>query len=264
MPPMAQHDRLRTQLHTAPGLLELSDGDLARLLTDPEQAERARETLVSRYEPLVRAAAYRYQLPAQHYEDLTQVGYLGLMKAINSFDPAIRPDLKPYAQACVAGEIKRYFRDKRWLIRVGRTDQEVLLKARKATAELAAELDATPTDDQVATRLNISAGQLRHAYQAHNAFAPESLDAPVSAGDQRDIADLIGSEDGLAERSADMDALRQHWEELPWIQRKVLLMRFYGNMTQTQIADRLHCSQMQVSRVQARALTFLRAQLQAE
>jgi RNA polymerase sigma-B factor len=264
MPPVTQHDRTRTQLHAAPGLRELSDGELARLRHDPEQAESAREALVSRYEPLVRATAYRYPLPAQHYEDLIQVGYLGLMKAINSFDPAIRPDLKPYAHACVVGEIKRYFRDKRWLIRVSRTDQEVLLNARKAAAELAAELSATPTDEQIATRLNVSAGTLRHAYQAHNAFAPESLDAPLSADDERDTADLIGSDDTLIDQTADMDALRQHWTELPWTQRQILLMRFYGNMTQTQIADRLHCSQMHVSRLQTRALTFLRARLQAE
>src|ERR1700744_6269165 len=115
-------------------------------------AAPARETLVSPYRPMVRGLAGRYQVPPQQREDLVQVGYVGLMKAINSFDPSIRDELKPYARICADGEMKRYFRDKRWLIRVSRTDQELLLAARKTQAELAGELGATPTDEQRADR----------------------------------------------------------------------------------------------------------------
>ena len=208
------------------GQAELSDGDLARYLHDPEFRDSALDMLVRRYQGMVRALAHQYQLPAQHYEDLTQVGYVGLMKAINSFNPAIRPDLKPYARACVAGEIKRYFRDKRWLIKVSRTDQELLLAAKKAQHDLAAEIGGTPTDD-------------------------------------RHIGELLGAEDPHLAQSDTMDAVQQHWTELPAMQREILLMRFYGNMTQAQVADRLHCSQMHVSRLQARALTLLRTRLQA-
>jgi RNA polymerase sigma-B factor len=262
--PVVQHEVVKTQLHLQPGLLDLSDAELARLLRDPEQAESARDALVYRYGSMVRSAAYQYQLPAQYYEDLIQVGYLGLMKAINGFDPAVREDLTPYARACVTGEIKRFFRDKRWLIKVSRTDQELLLSAKKTYAELAAEMGGTPTNQQVAARLNVSADILRHAYQARDAFAPGSLDAPVSADDARDAGDLIGSGDPQIEQAADMEAVRQHWNELPGAQRKILLMRFYGNMSQSQIAAHLHCSQMQVSRLQARALALLRGRLQAE
>ena len=246
-----------------PGQAELSDSELARLLNDPERRDSALEMLVHRYQALVRAVAYRYQLPAQHYEDLTQAGYVGLMKAINSFDPAIWPELKPYAWACVDGEIKRYFRDKRWLIRVGRADQELLLAARKAQADLAMEIGETPSDDDLAGHLNVTTAQLRHAYQAHQAFAPGSIDAPVSEDDEREISAVIGAEDPQLARSDAMDAVQQHWKELPANQREVLLLRFYGNMTQAQVADRLHCSQMHVSRLQSRALTFLRTRLQA-
>src|ERR1700744_6655490 len=98
------------------GHAELSDGELARYLRDPERRDSALEMLVYRYQALVRAVAHRYQLPAQHYEDLTQAGYVGLMKAINSFDPTIWPELKPYARACGDGEIKREFWDKGWRI----------------------------------------------------------------------------------------------------------------------------------------------------
>jgi RNA polymerase sigma-B factor len=104
------------------------------------------------------------------------------MKAINSFDPAIRPELKPFARVCVAGEIKRYFRDKRWLIRVSRTGQELLLAAKKAQGELSAELGGSPADGQLADRLGVTADQLRHAYQANQAFAPDAFLREHDAG----------------------------------------------------------------------------------
>ena len=242
----------------------LSDAELARLLNDPERGDDARTALVSRYQGLVRSSAHQYQLPAQYYEDLVQVGFLGLMKAINNFDPDVRQELKPYAHSCVTGEIKRFFRDKRWLIRVSRTDQELFLNAKKAQAELSAELGATPTDEQVAAHLNVSSEALRHAYQAHEAFAPESLDAPVSASDDRDSGDLLGAEDSALDIAVDMDAVRLHWDELPPAQQQILLMRFYGNMTQAQVADKLDCSQMHVSRLQSRALAFLRQRLTSD
>ena len=262
-PSVIGHEAAVTYSMPQPGQAELSDGELARHLHDPERHDSALEMLVNRYQGMVRSLAHQYQLPAQHYEDLIQAGYVGLMKAINNFDPAIRPELKPYARACVDGEIKRYFRDKRWLIRVSRSDQELLLAAKRAQVDLAAEIGGTPTDDDVAGRLKVTTGELRHAYQAHQAFAPGSIDAPVSGDDERGIGEVIGAEDPQLAISDTMDAVQQHWKDLPATQREVLLMRFYGNMTQAQVADRLHCSQMHVSRLQNRALTFLRKQLQA-
>ena len=262
-PSVLDHETAMTYSKPPPGQAELSDGELARRLRDPERHDLALEMLVHRYQAMVRSLAHQYQLPAQHYEDLTQAGYVGLMKAINNFDPTIRPDLKPYARACVDGEIKRYFRDKRWLIRVSRSDQELLLAAKTAQVDLAAEMGGTPTDDDVAGRLKVTTRELRHAYQAHQAFAPGSIDAPVSGDDDRGVGEVIGAEDPQLAISDTMDAVQQHWQELPTTQREVLLMRFYGNMTQAQVADRLHCSQMHVSRLQNRALKFLRKQLQA-
>lgn len=253
-----------SDLFRQPGMLGLSDSELAQQLQDPERRHQAREALVYRYQPMVRSLARQYQLPAQYYEDLIQVGYVGLMKAINSFDPAIRPELKPYARVCVSGEIKRYFRDKRWLIRVSRADQELLLAAKKAQGELATELGGTLADEQVAARLGVTVDRLRHAYQANQAFAPDSLDAPVSASDDRESADILGADDGAFAHTDEMDAVRKHWEELPEPQRQILLLRFYGNMTQAQVADRLHCSQMHISRLQARALAFLRGRLHSD
>jgi RNA polymerase sigma-B factor len=242
----------------------LTDAELARLRDDPQYGDDVRTALVSRYQSLVRSSAHQYQLPAQYYEDLIQVGFLGLMKAINNFDPEVRQELKPYAHSCVTGEIKRFFRDKRWLIRVSRTDQELYLNAKKAQAELGAELAATPTDEQVAAYLNVTVEALRHAYQAHEAFAPESLDAPVSVSDDRDSGDLLGTDDSALDIAVDMDSIRLHWDELPPNQQRILLMRFYGNMTQAQVAEKLNCSQMHVSRLQSRALAFLRKRLTSD
>jgi RNA polymerase sigma-B factor len=242
-------------------LSTLSDSELAGLLHDPEHGGRARERLVRRYRPLVRGLAGQYRVPAEYREDLVQVGYVGLMKAINSFDPAIRGDLKPYARVCVSGEIKRFFRDKRWLIRVSRTDQELLLVAKRAQADLAGELGSTPTDEQIASRLDVSVDDLRHAYQAQQAFAPTSLDAPVGDTDDRASGEIIGADDEAFNQSLDMNSIRRHWDELPRRERRILLLRFYGNMTQAEVADELHCSQMHVSRLQARALAFLRGRL---
>jgi RNA polymerase sigma-B factor len=255
-----------TPLHRSlmPGLSSLSDTELAALLHQPGQADDAREALVYRYRPLVRALARQYQIPGQVQEDLVQAGYVGLMRAINSFDPSIRADLKPYARVSVSGEMKRLFRDKRWLIRVSRRDQELLLAARKAQADLAGECGGTPTDEQVAGRLDVSAEALRHAYGALDAFAPASLDAPVSGEDEREAGDLIGTDDAAMGRSDEMDAVRRYWNELPKPQQRILLLRFYGNMTQSQVAGKMHCSQMHVSRLQARALAFLRGRMLAE
>ncbi|HEX3959056.1 MAG TPA: sigma-70 family RNA polymerase sigma factor [Trebonia sp.] len=260
-------DRSSSPAHSAAvdgsGLSALGDSELAGLLQDPEHSGRAREVLVHRYRPMVRGLAGQYQVPAEHREDLVQVGYVGLMKAINSFDPAIREELKPYARVCVSGEMKRFFRDKRWLIRVSRTDQELLLAAKRAQTELAGELGSTPPDEQIASRLDVNVDDLRHAYRAQQAFAPASLDAPVGGDDDRVSGEIIGADDEAFDQSIDMDSIRQHWDELPRNQRRVLLLRFYGNMTQAQVAGELHCSQMHVSRLQARALAFLRGRLTA-
>ena len=257
----------RVLVHARPGERtkpRLDDRELIRHLQDPAQRERAREALVLRYRSMVRSLVFRYQLPAQYYDDLLQVGYLGLIRAINNFDPAVSEELRPYAHACVSGEIKRFFRDKRWLMRVSRHDQELLLQAKQAQADLAAVRGGLPTDDEVADHLNVSPDELRRAYQAHEGFAPQSLDAPLPRSAERYVGDLIGADDTALDHTVDMTAVRAHWHELPWMQRRILLMRFYGNMTQSQVADRLHCSQMHVSRLQTKALTFLRDRLLAD
>ncbi len=224
--------------------------------------ETACEVLVNRYRPLVRSCIRRFQNSPEPYEDLLQVGYVGLLKAINNYDPAAGTGLAGYALPCVSGEIKRYFRDKRWQIHVKRSLQELRLSARSASAELTQELGRAPTDAELADRLNVTEDELREVRRAELAFQSSSLDAPLTDDDGRaSLADLIGTEDPNLEHVLDMEAVWTHLNGLPEREQQLLLMRFYGNMTQAEIGKHLGISQMHVSRLLAEALEYLRERL---
>jgi RNA polymerase sigma-B factor len=216
----------RTDLHRC------DDRDLLALVSrepigSPERTA-ACEILVRRYGALVRSCVLRYASGPESTEELMQVGYVGLIKAINNFDPAVGASLAAYAQPCVSGEIKRHFRDKRWQIRVKRSASDLLAGAR----------------------------------QADLYFRAASLDAPLAPDEGRArLADLVGQEDPGLELAMDMGAVAAHWSERPPRERTIRLMRFYGNMTQAQIGARLGLSQMHVSRLQAAALSYLRERL---
>jgi RNA polymerase sigma-B factor len=227
-----------------------------------EVRELACELLVSRYESLVRSCVHRYRDTPELVEDLMQVGYVGLLKAINNFDPSIGGNLAAYAQPCISGEIKRHFRDKRWQVHVKRSAQELLLRVRKARAELAQELGRSPLDAELASHLGVSMEELQDARRADMVFHSHSLDAPLYGDEDRtSLADLLGAEDPHVEYTLDMESVLQHWNDLPEREQRILSMRFYGNMTQTEIGERLGISQMHVSRLLARALGYLRERL---
>jgi RNA polymerase sigma-B factor len=260
--PSAHDDFPSVPVPSEDGLGQLTDGELGGALGDPERREAAREVLVERYGWLVQAQAFQYQLPAQHREDVVQAGYVGLLKAVNNFDPQVRDSLLYYARVCISGEIKRYFRDKRWMLKVRRADQELRLQARRAREDLARETGHMPADAEVARRLDVSVADLAAADQAAGAFAPASLDAPVSdEDDARAMGEFLGAEDPGFQHAEDMAAVAVHWSGLPALQQRILTLRFFGGKTQTEVAEKLGCSQMHVSRLQARALQYLRHQL---
>ena len=238
---------------------------LTRLRALPrDSAERAAicETLVDRYSRLVRSCVRQYRGSPEPVEDLMQVGYLGLLKAINNYDPEVGDSLSAYAQPCVSGEIKRHFRDKRWQIHVRRQAQELLLEMRKATETMTHQLGRTPETGELAERLGVTEDDVLEARQADLVFSTYSLDAPLS--DREDPAllrDVLGADDEAMEHAIDMASVNAHWEELPEREQRILLLRFYGNLTQTEIGDRLGISQMHVSRLLSRALAHLRSQL---
>jgi RNA polymerase sigma-B factor len=224
--------------------------------------EAACEVLVNRYRPLVRSCVRRFQNSPEPYEDLLQVGYVGLIKAINNYDPAAGTGLAGYALPCVSGEIKRYFRDKRWQVHVKRSLQELRLSARSAAADLTQKLGRAPTDAELADRLNVTEDEIREVRRAELAFQSSSLDAPLTDDDGRaNLADLIGTEDPQLEHVLDMEAVWKHLNGLPEREQQLLLMRFYGNMTQAEIGKQLGISQMHVSRLLAEALEYLRERL---
>jgi len=247
-------------------LAELDDRDLLSIAGSlPRFSQRriaARELLVVRYRYLVWSCVQRYKRGPEPAEDLMQVGYVGLVAAINNFDPAVGCGLAAYARSRIDGEIKRYFRDKRWQLHVVRPVKELVMQARAATWQLAQELGRTPTESDLAAFLGVSGHDLRDARLAEMAFQPSSLDAPLSGQPGAAMAaDILGEEDPQMDHMLDMQAVATHWGELSPREQKILLMRFYDGMTQDQIGQQLGISQMQVSRLLGHALGYLRPRL---
>ena len=249
-----------------PGLAGLEDAELLRILRSlPRASERrgaACELLVSHHRQLVLWCVQRYRGSPEPAEDLIQAGYVGLLKAINNFDPAFGGSLAAYAQPCITGEIKRHFRDKRFLVHVKRSVQELILEARKATTQLTQDLGRVPTESDLARHLGVSGADLREAQRAELALRPSSLDAPVAARPgAASLADFLGQEDPAMEHMLGIHSVAAHWGELPRREQQILTLRFYGDMTQEQIGHQLGISQMHVSRLLAHGLSYLRLRL---
>jgi RNA polymerase sigma-B factor len=247
----------------------LSDHDLlAQMRALPRHSEERAaicEILVERYASLVQSCVWPYRRSPEPVEDLMQVGYVGLLKAINNFNPEIGDSLAAYATPCVSGEIKRHFRDKRWLVHVRRAVQELLLEMRTTTEDLTQQLGRAPADSELAARLGVTEDDIREARQADLLFSTDSLDAPVSDRvDAGQVADLLGEDDQAVEHAIDMEAVNAHLDELPEREQRILILRFYGNLTQDEIGQRLGISQMHVSRLLAHALAHLRDKLTGE
>jgi RNA polymerase sigma-B factor len=243
-----------------------SDGELLGIVRSLPAGDDGREAacamLVERHRPLVRSCVRRYLHSPEPAEDLMQVGYVGLLKAINNFDPEFGGGLARYAQPCISGEIKRHFRDKRWQVRVERPVQELVLEARAVAGELSQRLGRVPGEAELARHLGRSQEEVRQARIADQVFTPSSLDAPLADRDgAATLADVLGEEDTQMEHALDMQALAFHWHEVPRREQRILLMRFYGDMTQAEIGAQLGISQMHVSRLLAHALGLLRERL---
>jgi len=246
--------------------LQLTDEELARLVQSLPSADPRRdaacEVLVRRFDSMVRRCVSRYRDSPEPADDLTQVAYIGLLKAINKFDPAVGTSLAAYAQPCVIGELRRHFRDTRWHVHVRRSAQELRLAMQAAATELTQELARTPSDSELAGHLGVSETELAEAHRADHAFQALSLDAPLGQeGTSSNLGDLLGAEDPLLEHVIEMDAVWSYLAELPVREQRLLTLRFYGNLTQEQIAERFGISQMHVSRLLTRSLSYLRKRI---
>jgi RNA polymerase sigma-B factor len=221
----------------------------------------ARELLVQRHLPLVRALARRYAGRGESLEDIEQVGAIGLIKAIDRYELSRDVALTTYATPNVVGEIKRHFRDKGWAIRIPRGLQELNAKMSSTIERLTAKLGHSPSIAEIALELQTTPEQVLEAMEAGSAYAPVSLSAGPSGEGELDPMETIGAEDANFERSEQRASLEPALELLPDREREILRMRFEDGLTQTQIAEQVGVSQMHVSRLIRKSLARMRAEL---
>jgi RNA polymerase sigma-B factor len=224
---------------------------------DPE----AREALVSRFLPFARKLALRYSYTDEPIDDLVQVASLGLLNAIERFEPGRGTKFTSFAAPTILGELKRHFRDKGWALHVPRDLQERALALSRATERLSHDLGRSPTISELANALGCGMEQVVEASEVAHSYAPASLDAPVSreAEESAALVELLGREDdgfALAERRELISGI---WQSLSDLERQVIALRFVEGMTQREIGQRIGYSQMHVSRLLRRSLNRLLA-----
>ncbi|MER5616451.1 RNA polymerase sigma factor SigF [Streptomyces sp. NPDC002215] len=224
-----------------------------------------RNTLVELNLALVRFAASRFRSRSEPMEDIVQVGTIGLIKAIDRFELSRGVEFPTFAMPTIVGEIKRFFRDTSWSVRVPRRLQELRLDLAKAGDELAQRLDRSPTVGELADRLGITRDEVVEGMAASNAYTASSLDAKPEEDDHEGaLADRIGYEDHGLEGIEYVESLKPLIAALPRRDRTILSLRFVANMTQSEIGEELGISQMHVSRLLSRTLVKLRKGLTLE
>ncbi|MEA2143089.1 MAG: polymerase sigma-B factor [Solirubrobacteraceae bacterium] len=219
-----------------------------------------RDRLIERALPLAHQVARRYNRSGEPFDDLLQVARLGLCKAVERFDPARGVAFSTYAVPTMVGEIKRHFRDTGWAIHVPRSLQERVLKVERAGKALSSQLGRAPTVGEIAEATRMDVETTLEALEAASAYEARSLDAPAPADDQegRAYVETLGARDDAYELVDDRGAVASAMRTLPLRERRILHMRFMEDMTQSEIAERVGVSQMQVSRLLRRSLQRLR------
>jgi RNA polymerase sigma-B factor len=221
----------------------------------------ARDELITMYLPLVRSLARRYASRGEHFDDLVQVGSIGLIKAIDRFDLSRGVELTTYATPNIVGEIKRYFRDKGWSVRVPRGLQELNIRLNKVIDELVPKLQRSPTINEIAEAAGATPEEVLEALETSQAYNSVSLQAsPNGEGgdDETGLIDYLPSTDEGFETTEDRTMLAPGFAHLDNRERYILHLRFFEGLTQSQIAGRVGISQMHVSRLIRRALEKLR------
>ncbi|MFF4039973.1 SigB/SigF/SigG family RNA polymerase sigma factor [Streptomyces sp. NPDC001816] len=232
-------------------LVELDDG--------PER-EAVRDELATQWLPMAHRIAGRFRDRGESTEDLRQVAALGLVKAIDRYDPS-RGAFESYAVPTITGEVKRHFRDRMWAVRVPRRVQELRNRVRLARRELTQHPGAPePTAADIAAHTGLTEDQVTEGMEALESFSTLSLDAELPTGDDsHSLADTLGAADTSYDVVVDREAAKEGLRRLPERERAILYMRFFEDMTQSRIADRLGISQMHVSRLISRSCARVRA-----
>ncbi|HVW48707.1 MAG TPA: SigB/SigF/SigG family RNA polymerase sigma factor [Solirubrobacterales bacterium] len=229
-----------------------------RVAGDRDQAARAE--LVELYMPLARRMASRYAGVSEPYDDLLQVAGLGLLNAVDRFDASRGTPFAGFAKPTILGELKRYFRDKVWTVRVPRSIHDRMGEVERATEKLTLELRRPPSVDELAAEVGIEAPEVLEVLEARHNRRPLSLDAPPSGEDPEDAsgAEWVGRPDGNYDLVEDRIVVEAVLPTLEEREREVLRLRFVEELPQTEIALRIGCSQMHISRLLRRALDKLR------
>jgi RNA polymerase sigma-B factor len=239
-------------------------GRLRDMPADDPRYERLRGQVVARHMGLARRIARQYAGRGEPLEDLEQAALVGLVKAINGFDPLLGRDFLAYARPMMTGEVKRHFRDLTWAVRVPRKVQEGRIELSHATSALSQRLGRQPAMQELAAELRISMDELAGLIAASAAYSALSLNVPDGPDESRSLADTLGAVDEALDAVVDRESLHPLLDALPPRELRLLLLRFFGNLTQAQIAAELGVSQMQVSRLLSATLAGLRASMLTE
>jgi RNA polymerase sigma-B factor len=226
--------------------------------------EGLRQLAIAEMYDMAVGMAKSYRGRGEATEDLVQVALVGLIKAVDRFDADLGPGFTAFAVPTVAGELKRHFRDKGWMIRVPRRMQDVGAAMTTARETLSQRLRRPPTVDELAAHLGTSPEEVIEAMDAAQAYRPGSLSAPINsidADDGPELGDVLGNPDPGFDLVENRESLRDLIKQLPLRQRRILALRFYGDLTQSQIAEKVGVSQMHVSRLLSAALQQLRTGL---
>jgi len=239
--------------------------EVADLTPEHPIRRQVRDRVVAANLPLARRLAGRFTGRGEPVDDLVQVANLALVRAADRFDPSYGVSFAGFAGPTIVGELRHHFRDTRWQMRVDRRNQERYLSVRRATDELVQELGHQPSPAEVGARLNLDPKATQDSLATGQALQLCSLNAPLDTdGEAGELIDQLGGTDPELDRAADRQALYQLLGTLPEQDRRLLALRFFDNLTQTEIAGRIGVSQMQVSRLLTAVLARLRTALLAE
>jgi RNA polymerase sigma-B factor len=242
-------------------------GDLARmhrLAVDDPRRRRLRDSIVEQAMPAAQRLARRFIGTGEPIADLAQVAALGLIKAVDRFDIEFGTDFGVYATPTILGELKRYLRDCAWSIRVPRRTQEMRIRVSQSREELTHRLRRTATAGDLAAHLDIGEDEIATVRVAASAYQPDSIERPLTGDTETTWLDLIGDEEREYAMVDNRESLKLLIRQLPRREQAILSMRFYGNMNQSEIAERIGVSQMHISRILKRTLDKLRRGLNAE
>lgn len=238
--------------------------EMAGLEQHETRYEELRDQLVTEHLPVAEHIARRFSHRGESHEDLLQVATLGLINAVDRFDPHRGVDFLSYAVPTIMGEVRRHFRDTGWAVRMPRRLQELHLSVSSAIARLSQDLGRAPTPSELASHLGLSTDDVYRGLEAGDAYRSASLDELLSDTDEIPLGAAIGTADADLAEVENREVIRPLLRELPERERRIVLMRFFRGMTQTQIAEQVGISQMHVSRLLARTLSWLRNQLDRE